>query len=138
MERDLADDMMRRCLREVGFDMDRPDLHLAWSAFKYFIVQDVPQVQTLTAGYECNNQPDRDEILWLSFMRRVEESAGIGWSCGCLLSIQVPMELQGVGDSCWWWPEHGSLPEWQTAVESRQVFQRCLAPGPWRWEALSE
>ncbi|PWT83530.1 MAG: hypothetical protein C5B58_06435 [Acidobacteria bacterium] len=138
MEREIADEMMWRCLVEAGFDTARPDPRLAWSAFKRFVVQHVPRVHTVTVGYECNPLADLDEILWLSFMRRVEEPRGLGWSCGCLLSIQVPTELSGITDSYWWWSEHGTLAEWQSMVESRAVFQRCLALGPWRWEGLSE
>lgn len=136
VDRCEADDSMRRDLQELGFD--RPAPGLAWTAFRRFAARPLAGLATVTVGYFCEHVADRDDTLWLGFMRRLEEPPGTGWSCGCLLRTTVPRELTGVNDALWWWPEHGSLDAWRAAVEQRQALQKCLLVEIWRWAGFSE
>jgi hypothetical protein len=108
-DRSEADLLMRLYLQEAGIDFDRPAPSLAWAAFQRLAVRPLPGLVTVTLGYSCEHCDDRDDNLWLGFMRRLEESSGSGWSCGCLLSIAVPPDLMGVHEPFWWWQEHGTL-----------------------------
>ena len=137
-DRSEADVLMRLNLQEAGFDFDRPAPRLAWAAFQRFAVRPLPGLVTVTVGYFCEHCDDRDDNLWLGFMRRLEESSGSGWSCGCLLSIAVPPDLMGVHEAFWWWQEHGTLEEWRATVVGMRSFQRCLTMSGWRWEGFSE
>jgi hypothetical protein len=137
-ERNTADALMALCLEDAGFDFGRPDPRLAWVAFQHFAVRTLPGLFTVTAGYFCEHFPDRDDGLWLGFMRRLEEPSGSGWSVGCLFSVDVPQDLWGVNERHWWWEEHGKLEEWRATVEGMRVFERCLTLSGWRWEGFSE
>ncbi|WP_165252711.1 hypothetical protein [Paludisphaera soli] len=136
-EREEADALMRRLLQERGFDFDRPDPGTAWAAFLDFVVRPLPNLETITIGYECEHDAGRDGTLWLSFMRRVTEPSGSGWDCGCLLSLDAPPELWNVGESWWWWEEHGTIEEWRADVEGMRSFPICLAARGWRWEGVA-
>ncbi len=137
-DRSEADALMRLDLQETGFDVDRPTPRLAWAAFRHFAVRPLPGLVTVTVGYFCEHCDDRDDKLWLGFMRTLEEPSGSGWSCGCLLSIAVTHDLMGTYERFWWWREHGTLEEWRATVEGMPAFQRCLAMSGWRWEGFSE
>jgi len=138
MERAAVNRLMELRLQEVGFIFDKPSLRVAWAAFRSFAPVPLAGLSTITVGFSCDNADYRDDVLWLSFMRRLEEPSGLGWSCGCLFSIRVPEDLRGIADKNWWWPEHGGLDDWAAAVEAMPAFQRCCALDGWRWEGFSE
>jgi hypothetical protein len=125
-------------LQGAGFDFDHPDSGLAWVAFQRFAVRPLPGLVTVTVGFCCEHFSDRDDRLWLGFMRRLEEPSGTGWSCGCLLSVVVPQDLWGVDEANWWWEEHGTVEEWRATVEGMRAFLRCMTLSGWRWEGYSE
>jgi hypothetical protein len=131
-----TDAEMDRCLREVGFVPERPDPALAWEAFKAFVGRPLAGLTTITVGYECFNVDDRDDVLWLSFVRQVEDAAGMGWGCGCVFSRAVPKEMSGVSKGDWWWAEHGTLAAWIAGVEASASFRACVGLGGWRWEGF--
>jgi hypothetical protein len=139
-----ADDLMRRLLTEAGLDFDRPEPRVAWECFKRFVRLPIPGVSTLTVGFECSQADDRDDVLWLAFVRRFEEPAGhgcggIGWSCGCLFRLTAtPPPMLGANDAHWWWAEHGTIEAWAEEVERRPTFARCPALDGWAWEGFSE
>jgi hypothetical protein len=138
MSRDQADKLMQQLLIEAGFNVNAPQASVAWHAFKTFVERPLSEGDTVTFGFECNQYGDRDNVLWLSFMRHITVRNGSGWSCGCLFSRIRPPDLQDVHDRLWWWPEHGTIDQWATDVERRSTFVRCLELDGWKWEGFSE
>jgi hypothetical protein len=128
---------MRQTLTERGFDFDSPRLHTAWTAFTDFVRVPLNGLVTVTFGAEFSQCHDRDDVLWASFMRRVESTDGSGWSSGCLLSRTAPRELLGVQQSRWWWAEHGTIEQWMSDVERMPEFGTALALNEWKWEGFS-
>ena len=110
----------------------------AWSAFQQFVRAPLDGVVTVTVGIELSQAGDRDGILWMSFLRNVEEPDGSGWSVGCSLSRRTPPELADVQESRWWWAEHGTIEQWISEVEAMPVFAACVALDGWRWEGFSD
>ncbi len=129
---------MQQLLEEQGFDFKNPSPVLAWSAFTCFIRIPIDGVRTTTFGIQISQQDDRDDILWLSFMRRLDEQGGIGTSCGCLLSRPTTSEFKGIQKSNWYWPEHGPIEQWITGVEQMPAFARLLAMNGWQWQGFRE
>jgi hypothetical protein len=109
MNREQPESVMQGLLIDRKFDFDRPSLAIAWTAFKEFIRLPLEGPITVTLAVEFSQFRDRDDILWVSFMRELRDPDGVGWSCGCLLSRRAPRELVGVGQGRWWWPEHGTI-----------------------------
>jgi hypothetical protein len=138
MHREQADSIMKRSLVKRNYDFDRPSLPIAWAAFTEFIRVPLQGLTTVTFGAEFSQFRDRDDVLWVSFMRQVQESDGIGWSCGCLLSRLAPRELVGVEQGRWWWAEHGTIEQWISEVEHMAPFTVVIALDGWKWEGLSE
>lgn len=127
-------------LSEANFDFAHPDPRIAWECFKRFAALSIPQLTTITIGFECLQYDDRDDVLWLSFVRQFEEPAtadGAG-SIGCLLRRTAPPEMIGKRAQNWWWAEHGTIEEWAADVERMPSFRRCLALDGWTWEGISE
>jgi hypothetical protein len=138
MNREQPESVMQGLLIDRKFDFDRPSLAIAWTAFKEFIRLPLEGPITVTLAVEFSQFRDRDDILWVSFMRELRDPDGVGWSCGCLLSRRAPRELVGVGQGRWWWPEHGTIEEWISDVEQMDVFGAVIALDGWRWQGLSE
>ena len=138
MRREQADFAMQRSLAERAFDFDKPSLQIAWSAFTDFIRIPLAGLTTITFGAEFSQFDDRDDVLWVSLMRRVQELDGTGWSCGCLLSRPAPKELRGIQQSRWWWAERGTIEQWISDVEHMGPFMEVVALGGWKWEGFSE
>ena len=138
MRREFADSAMQRSLVERAFDFSRPSLQIAWSAFTEFIRIPLDGLTTVTLGAEFRQFDDRDKVLWVSLMRRVQESDGTGWSCGCLLSRTAPSALLGIQQSRWWWEEHGTIEQWISDVEQMRPFAEVVALEGWKWEGFSE
>jgi hypothetical protein len=78
---------MRSILVEASFDFARPDPRLAWECFKRFIHLPLPGVSTTTISFECMQVDDRDDVLWLSFMRHLEQ--GEYGLCGCVVAFET-------------------------------------------------
>ncbi len=138
MHRDQADSAMQRSLVERAFDFDKPSLQIAWSAFTEFIRLPLDGLAAATFGVDFSQFDDRDDVLWVSFMRRFQEPDGTGWSCGCLMSRTAPRELLGIQQSRWWWAEHGTIEQWISDVEHMHLFTEVVALGGWKWEGFSE
>jgi hypothetical protein len=138
MRRELADSAMQRSLVERAFDFNRPSLQIAWSAFTEFIRMPLDGLTTVTFGAEFHQFADRDDVLWVNFMRRIQELDGTGWSCGCSLSRVAPRELRGIQQSRWWWSEHGTIDEWMSDVERMRPFAEVVVLEGWKWEGFSE
>lgn len=138
MHRNEADTLMERLLVGRGFDFAVPSLPAAWLAFTDFARSPLAGLRTVTIGVEFCQFDDRDDVLWVSFMRRFEEADGSGWSCGCLLSRTSPSALVRVQESRWWWAEHGTLEQWISEVEQMPAFVATSALDGWHWEGLSE
>jgi len=138
MNQEQADSEMRALLDERRFNFDQPSLPIAWSAFTEFVRHPLEGLDTDTFGVEISQFDDRDDVLWVSFMRRVQEPDGSGWSCGCLLSCTTPRELVGVQESCWWWAEHGTIEQWISDVERKRAFAAVTTLNGWNWEGFSE
>jgi len=138
MPRKMADTLMQQLLLEAGFDFRHPNALSAWQAFKVFVQRPLSEGTTVTFGFECEQASDRDNTLWLSFMRHIEEADQSGWSCGCLLSRDSPPDLLGVHDRLWWWPEHGTINQWAADVEMNAIFEHCMNLDSWKWEGFSE
>ncbi|MCP4106085.1 MAG: hypothetical protein GY749_11190 [Desulfobacteraceae bacterium] len=136
MEHIDSEKLLNNYLSELNFRFDSPNPNIAWSAFQRYISEPHPEIDaiTITIGYECLHVWDRDNILWLSFMRRLEGF----YSYGCLLSIEVPETLTAVSDSNWWWAEHGTRSEWCKDVQKMSSFQICMQLKGWCWEGFSE
>ena len=135
--RQAPESVMAQALADVGFDADRPDPSAAWQAFRRFTAAPLVNVITVTVGYECEHDDDRDDVLWLIFSRVLEDAAGVGWSCGCCLSRPVPDPMRSVRESDWWWPEFGTLAQWLDGVERLPFFRACLRLDGWRWAGFS-
>jgi hypothetical protein len=131
------DQRLRDLLTQSGFSFDRPDPQPAWAAFKRFAATPLPGLEPFAASYECFHVDDRDDVLWLSFMRRFDPVVS-PFACGCLFSRPVPPELLSVNASDWWWPEHGTLPEWFSQVEQHRTFKLATALPGWRWEGFAD
>jgi len=129
---------MQRLLVERQFDFSSPSLRIAWAAFIEFVRVPLDGLATVTFGVEFSQFDDRDDVLWVSFMHRVEVSDCGGWSCGCLLSRTAPRDLIGVQQSRWWWAEHGTIEQWISDVERMPSFTSAVALDGWRWEGFSE
>ena len=136
-EVEKSEKLMRNYLIQTGFDFNNPKPYLGWTSFKRFAALPVSNVKTVTIGFECINYSDRDDVLWLSFMRRFE-SPDFGWSCGCLFSTSVPDDLKDKSESLWWWDEHGTLEQWTADVEAISSFEICMNLKNWKWEGFSE
>lgn len=125
-------------LRRAAFDFDRPRLDVAWQAFKAFIRGPMSGHRTVTIGVACEHYGDRDNILWLEFVRQLEdESTGIGENCGAAFTCVVPPDMINFSSRNWWSAEHGTLEGWITEVESMSDFKRCLAIKGWTWRGYS-
>lgn len=129
--------LMHQLLLEQGFDFKDPSPRMAWSAFIQFINTPIVGVRTTTFGVAFSQYDDRDDILWLSFMRRME-MGGIGASCGCLMSRYVTQGFIGLQQSNWWWAEHGTVEEWIAEVEHMPAFNGLLTLSDWQWQGFSE
>jgi hypothetical protein len=129
-----AELLMQQALGAAGFDSEAADLGVAWETFRKFAEMPLRPLQTATVGYECFHVDDRDDVLWVMFVRQVEDDAEIGWQIGCVFSRPVPAELWGIAESNWWWREHGGFAEWVAEVEGMKGFRACMAMGGWRWE----
>jgi hypothetical protein len=136
--RERADDLVRQALNAAKFDFAWPDPRVAWEAFKAFAARDVPEFTTTTLGYSAYNASDRDAVLWLSFVRNIEQNDGVGWHSGCVLTTSVPNALRGVDDQSWWWAEYLTLDSWFAEVEKNPVFQECLSLADWKWSGFSD
>jgi hypothetical protein len=123
----MCDLLVRR-----GFSTEEPDILLAWDAFTEFAAAPIPSMPDFCVGYVCFHESDRDEVLWLEFVRQNE--AGV--RCGCVFSRVVPKELWGVSESWWWWPEHGTLADWVARVELMTGFNICPYLSGWEWEGF--
>jgi hypothetical protein len=128
--------VMRDLLLGGGFAFDDPDPRRGWEAFKVFVRTSLPGLETYTVGYECLHVDDRDDVLWLSFVRRFHPDTGVP-DCGCVFSRAVPVKLWAVNDFNWWWPEHGTLAEWFSEVERMRTFGVCTGMAGWRWEGFA-
>jgi hypothetical protein len=133
-----AEDLARQCLVRAGFDFAAPSPRTAWEAFKVFAEAPLADPPTITIGYEAYQASDRDRVLWLSFVRSVETSEGLGLHVGYVLSCSAPTALVGAHDRSWWWPEQLPLEAWFAEVENRAVWRDCMAAGGWRWEGFSD
>ncbi len=138
MENSYTDGIMRKYLTEIGFDFNHPEPLKAWKAFKLFSIEEIPTVKTIAIGFEIQQYSDRDDILWLSYMRQFEDNMGVGWSSGCLLSTKSPEELKGLSKSNWWWAEFGIIEDWFTIVEVTYIHKQCFQLKNWVWEGFSE
>lgn len=138
MCRENADSVMQECLVGRQFDFERPSLPCAWAAFTEFVRLPLHGLATVTVGVEFAQFDDRDDVLWVSLMRRVAAPDGTGWSCGCLLSRASPPDLVGVQQSHWWWAEHGTIEKWISEVEQMPAFLTTTALDGWKWEGFSE
>jgi hypothetical protein len=136
--RHQAEDLARQHLSAAGFVVDAPDPRLAWRAFRTFAVAPMASPRTTAIAYEVYQESDRDRIVWLSFVRNVESSDGVGWHVGYVLSRPAPESLIGEQDHSWWWPEDGSLDDWFAEVERRATFAACMALDGWTWEGFSD
>jgi hypothetical protein len=125
-------------LREAGFDILTPDVRAAWTAFKAFAREPLPEASDVRPGFEAYQAADRDRVLWLSFVRSVESADGVGSHLGYVFSCPAPATLVGVHEQSWWWPERSSLEEWFREVESNPVFCACLELDTWTWQGLSD
>lgn len=84
MNREQADSIIQRMLLTREFDFAQPSLRIAWTSFKDFILMPLEGLVTVTFGAEIDQIADRDDVLWASFMRRIEEpmgSAGLVVAC---------------------------------------------------------
>jgi hypothetical protein len=136
--RQQAEELARHCLVNAGFDFAAPSPRTAWKAFKAFAAAPLTEPPTASIGYEAYQASDRDRVLWLSFVRNVETTDGVGWHVGYVLSCPAPSALVGVHDSNWWWPEHLTLQAWFAEVENNDVLRDCMAADGWRWEGFSD
>jgi hypothetical protein len=138
MMRERIDERVRLALSAAKFDFARPDPRLAWQAFKAFAAENVPELTTTTIGYSAYNASDRDDVLWLSFVRTFEQHDGVGWHAGCVLTRSVPSSLRGVDDQGWWWAENLTLDAWCSEVEKNPVFRECMTLADWTWSGFSD
>lgn len=138
MHRDNADFLMQKCLFKHQFDFENPSLLDAWVAFTEFVRLPLEGLVTETVGVEIEQYDDRDDVLWVSMMRRFDALDGTGWSCGCLLSRASPPDLAGVRQGRWCWTEHETLEKWVSEVEQMPVFTKVIALDGWKWEGFSE
>lgn len=134
--RQSAEDEMRAALDGVGFDYGRPDPQVAWWAFLDFIGRPLPGLTTATIGVTCYNADDRDDVLWLEYVRELEGPGEVGQLCGCVLTRTVPAELRGVSRNHWWWAEHGTIAEWGAYAQEMPEFAACLELVGWKWEGF--
>jgi hypothetical protein len=126
---------MAECLSEEGFDYARPDVNVAWRAFKRFLDRPLDE-GTYTVGFELEHVWDRDTTLFLEFVRELGEEDGTRGRVGCGFSCEVPAKLWGVHASHWWWAEHGTLSEWLAQVETDEAFIAATRVRSWRWEGF--
>jgi hypothetical protein len=138
MQREHADSVMQRLLIERHFDFRKPSVKIAWAAFQEFIRIPLEGLTTVTFGVEVSQYRDCDNILWVSFMRVLEESGGVGWYSGGLLSRPAPIDLVGVNQQRYWWAEHSTIEQWISEVEQMPSFTAVIALQGWKWEGFSE
>jgi hypothetical protein len=134
-----ASEAMRRLLADAGFDFGRPDPRVAWTCFKAFASVPILGVTAHTVGFECIQYDDRDDVVWLSFLRDVggPDETDVRWQVGCAFSRIAPPHLRGASAANWWWPEHGTLDAWARDVERMAAFRDCVSLDGWKWEGVS-
>jgi len=132
------EEIAREHLFAAGFELNSPDVRVAWTAFKAFAKVIIPSPRTITIGYEAYQAADRDRTLWLSFVRSVEAESGLGWHVGYAFSRRAPDSLIGVAEQIWWWEEQLTLDAWFKQAEAKPVFRECLALDSWTWEGFTD
>lgn len=127
-------------LERAGFDVDAPDVRLAWQVFQEFarLPLDGPQTRATGVGVELCHLADMDEELWLDFHRDIQfvledGTPSFATAVGCNFSHDVPGELRAIhktiGSSGF-----ANLQEFFDFIESQPEFQRCLQLPNWKWE----
>lgn len=124
-------------LREVGFDMNRPDPLLGWSVFKQFVREPVQVYDDGVLFEVIAVEQDQQEVFSMSFTRQFSHVGADGeYSHMEQLHLGFPSPLtetlRGLETNLWAY-DFPTLDAYFAAVEQLPEFQAAIAiPQPWR------